>query len=107
MAESQEAKEAQAQQEGEKIEESEFSSLLKKEFKTKTDQLQQAVEGAVGTLAQQALERTRLVEDEPIKTIEAIRAEIDRMLTEQINQVMHHQDFQTIEGAWRGSLRRD
>ena len=100
MAEQQQ--EVQAQQAGEKIEESEFSSLLKKEFKTKTDQLQQAVQGAVGTLAQQALERTQLIDEEPIKTIEALRAEIDRMLTEQINLVMHHEDFQKLEGAWRG-----
>ena len=37
-----------------------------------------------------------------IKTIEAIIAEIDRKLTEQINLIIHHEDFQKLEGAWRG-----
>ena len=29
-------------------------------------------------------------------------AEIDKKLTEQINEIMHHQDFQKLESAWRG-----
>ena len=38
----------------------------------------------------------------PIKTIEAIIAEIDRKLSEQINLILHHEDFQKFEGEWRG-----
>ena len=29
-------------------------------------------------------------------------AEIDRLLTEQMNEIMHHVDFQKLEGSWRG-----
>jgi len=29
-------------------------------------------------------------------------AEIDRLLTEQMNEIMHHPDFQKLEGSWRG-----
>lgn len=29
-------------------------------------------------------------------------AEIDRLLTAQLNQVMHHEDFQKMEASWRG-----
>ena len=29
-------------------------------------------------------------------------AEIDKKLTEQINLILHHEDFQKLEGAWRG-----
>ncbi len=29
-------------------------------------------------------------------------AAIDRKLSEQINLIMHHEDFQKLEGAWRG-----
>ena len=29
-------------------------------------------------------------------------AEIDRKLSEQINAIIHHEDFQQLEGAWRG-----
>ena len=27
---------------------------------------------------------------------------IDKRLTEQVNQILHHEDFQRLEGAWRG-----
>ena len=36
------------------------------------------------------------------QSIEAMIAEIDKKLTEQINLIMHHADFQKLEGAWRG-----
>jgi type VI secretion system protein ImpC len=29
-------------------------------------------------------------------------AEIDRLLSAQLNEVMHHEDFQKMEGSWRG-----
>ncbi len=79
-----------------------FSALLNKEFKPKTDQAKDAVENAVRTLAAQALADTKLVSSDAIKSIEAIIAAIDKKLTEQINLIIHHEDFQKLEGAWRG-----
>jgi type VI secretion system protein ImpC len=38
----------------------------------------------------------------PRGTVEAIIAELDRKLAEQINLVLHHPDFQQMEAAWRG-----
>jgi type VI secretion system protein ImpC len=29
-------------------------------------------------------------------------AEIDRLLSAQLNEIMHHEDFQKLEGSWRG-----
>ena len=29
-------------------------------------------------------------------------AEIDRLLSTQLNEIMHHEDFQKLEGSWRG-----
>src|SRR4029453_19049329 len=79
-----------------------FDSLLKKEFKPKTDEAKEAVERAVRTLAEQALSQTKLIGADVVKSIEAIIAQLDRKLTEQINLILHHPDFQKIEGAWRG-----
>ena len=81
---------------------SEFASLLKKEFRPKSDEARSAVEEAVKTLAQQALDNTSLVSDDALRSIEGIIAEIDKKLTEQINLIMHHEDFQKLESAWRG-----
>jgi type VI secretion system protein ImpC len=84
------------------IEANEFDFLLKKEFKPKTDEAKEAVERAVRTLAEQALSQTTLISSDVVKSIEAIIAQIDTKLTEQINLILHHADFQKIEGAWRG-----
>src|SRR5580698_1795542 len=80
----------------------EFESLLNKEFKARDVQKQTAVQTAVRTLAQQALSSTKLVSTDAVKTISAIIAEIDRKLSEQINLILHHSDFKTLEGTWRG-----
>ena len=79
-----------------------FASLLQQEFKPRTDRAREAVEGAVATLASQALAQTALVSDDAVRTIQAMIAEIDKKLTDQVNQILHHQDFQQLEGAWRG-----
>ncbi len=83
-------------------ESSDFEALLQKEFRPKSEQARTAVEQAVKTLAQQALENTGLVSDDALRSIEGIIAEIDKKLTEQVNLILHHADFQQIESAWRG-----
>ncbi|MBK9574697.1 MAG: type VI secretion system contractile sheath large subunit [Rhodoferax sp.] len=80
----------------------EFSSLLQKEFKPKTDQAREAVEAAVQTLAEQALSSTATISGDAYQTVQAIIAQIDKKLSEQVNQVIHHGEFQKLEGAWRG-----
>ncbi len=84
------------------IESSEFDLLLKQEFKPKTDEAKEAVERAVRTLAEQALAQTKLISGDVVKSIEAIIAQIDKKMTEQINLILHHEDVQKLEGAWRG-----
>lgn len=84
------------------VEASEFASLLNREFKPKSDQAREAVESAVQTLAAQVLEGVATVSDDAIKTIQSVIAEIDRRLTQQVNEILHHADFQKLEGAWRG-----
>jgi type VI secretion system protein ImpC len=80
----------------------EFEALLNKEFKARDVQKQSAVQTAVRTLAQQALASTALISADVTKTISAFIAEIDKKLSEQINQIMHHEDFKALEGTWRG-----
>ena len=84
------------------LEVSEFQDLLNKEFKPKSDRSRDAVEGAVRTLAGQLLKDTVVISDDVMSTIQALIAEIDAKLTEQINHILHHADFQQMEGAWRG-----
>jgi len=87
---------------GETIEAGSFAALLRQEFKPRSDRAREAVESAVATLASQALEQTTLISEDAVRTIESIIAEIDRKLTEQVNLILHHADFQQLEGSWRG-----
>jgi type VI secretion system protein ImpC len=80
----------------------EFTQLLSKEFKPKSDRARQQVEAAVQTLAQQVLGDADLIVEDAVNSINAIIAEIDAKLTEQVNLVLHHPEFQQLEGAWRG-----
>ena len=84
------------------VEGNDFASLLNKEFKPKSDEARSAVEAAVQTLAQQALSNVKLISTDTVSTIESMIAAIDRKLSEQVNLVLHHQDFQKLEAAWRG-----
>jgi type VI secretion system protein ImpC len=81
---------------------SEFESLLNRQFKPKTDSAREAVQTAVKTLAEQALARTSLISKDALSSIEAIIAELDRKLSEQISLIIHHEDFKALEGSWRG-----
>src|SRR5579862_5235454 len=84
------------------LETNEFDLLLRKEFKPKSDQAKEAVEQAVRTLAEQALADAKLISTDVVESIEAIISRLDEKLSEQINLILHHEDFQKLEGAWRG-----
>ncbi|PLC05624.1 type VI secretion system contractile sheath large subunit [Variovorax sp. RO1] len=81
---------------------SDFSSLLQKEFKPRSDEAKSAVEAAVLTLAQQALSNSTVIGRDVTKSIQAMIAAIDAKLTDQVNKIIHHPDYQKLESAWRG-----
>jgi len=81
---------------------SDFAALISREFTPKTDQAREAVDLAVKTLAEQALASSFTMSDDAYKSIEAIIGAIDKKLSEQINLILHHEDFQKLESAWRG-----
>ena len=76
--------------------------LLEREFRPRSDLARVAVEEAVRTLAEHALDATTLIVSDAIATIQSLIAEMDRKLTEQINEIIHHSEFQAVESAWRG-----
>jgi type VI secretion system protein ImpC len=90
------------QDEGLTLEGSELTILLQKEFKPKSDEAKGAVEQAVRTLAEQALAQTTLIGNDVVKSIEAMIAELDKKLSDQVNLILHNPEFQQLEGAWRG-----
>ena len=102
MAAEESVRQTLVETEAQSLDLSDFSALLKKEFRPRTDRVQEEVEAAVRTLAEYVLQHANVVSTDAIRTIEAIRAALDRKLTEQLNQILHHPAFQELEGAWRG-----
>jgi type VI secretion system protein ImpC len=87
---------------GLQLEGTDLESLLQKEFKPKTNNATTAIQSAVKTLAEMALDQTKLISDDAVKSIQAMIAEIDKKLSDQINKIIHHADFQALESTWRG-----
>lgn len=79
-----------------------FSALLQKEFRPTDDARRSRIEQAVQTLASQALTNAQTIGGDVFATVDAMRAAIDRTLSEQVNKILHHEDFQKLESAWRG-----
>ena len=79
-----------------------FSALLQKEFKPNTDAKKSRIEEAVQTLAQQALSDAASISSDVFETLDAMKAAIDQPISAQVNQIIHHEDFQKLESAWRG-----
>ncbi|MEZ5749063.1 MAG: type VI secretion system contractile sheath large subunit [Caenibius sp.] len=79
-----------------------FAALLRKEFKPNDEARANRIEQAVATLASEALADANIVGEDVFSTMDALRAAIDQKLTEQVNQVIHHPEYQALESAWRG-----
>lgn len=94
--------EQQAQPEAESLDESTFKQLLKEDFRPVTTDREQAIEKSVRVLAQQALEHVSVISDDALRTINELIGKLDEALTQQVNLIIHHPDFQKLEGTWRG-----
>lgn len=56
----------------------------------------------IGALVEEAMRGSLRVSKDLEATIAARIADIDQLLTRQLNEVMHAPDFQKLEGSWRG-----
>lgn len=79
-----------------------FSSLVRREFKPRSDQANYALNISMQTLAEHALSAVHLIADDTLSTIEALIAAIDSKLSSQVNAILHHKEFRQLESSWRG-----
>jgi type VI secretion system protein ImpC len=80
----------------------EFSALLKQNFKPRSERAETEIESAVSTLVKQALADQSVVKDDVLDTIEEMIARLDEKLSIQVNEIIHADEFQKLEAAWRG-----
>ncbi len=95
-------KQAEAVPQATTTEISDLDQLLQTSFAAKSDERLGAVKSAVQTLAENALSGATVIRDDALTYIQDVIAEIDRKLSAQLNQIMHHADFTKLEGSWRG-----
>ena len=102
MAEQEKAAAAGAA-EAEAIDLGDYMEHLEKDFRVKKDdseRLQALVRNLA--LAAQARSETTAISSNAIKSVKSLIAGIDKMLTEQMNEVLHAPEVREIEGTWRG-----
>lgn len=80
----------------------EFSALLKQNFKPRSEAAASEVEKAVTTLVKEALSDGSVIKEDVIDTVEEMIAKLDEKLTAQVNEIIHNEEFQKVESAWRG-----
>jgi type VI secretion system protein ImpC len=56
----------------------------------------------VGEFVSQIMEGEMTVSENTEAMINARISDIDKLISDQLNEVMHHEDFQKIEASWRG-----
>ncbi|WP_299478404.1 type VI secretion system contractile sheath large subunit [uncultured Roseibium sp.] len=64
--------------------------------------IDRALEAAKPHIARVALERPYLVKDNGAETLDAMIAHLDRNLSAQLTQILHHPAFRDLESTWRG-----
>ncbi|RNF34451.1 type VI secretion system contractile sheath large subunit [Paracoccus methylarcula] len=80
----------------------EFSDILKQTIKPRSEVAAKEVDNAVVALVREALDDQALIAEDVIDTIDAMLSKLDQKLSEQLNEVIHHEEFQKLESSWRG-----
>lgn len=80
----------------------EFSDILRQTIKPRSDVAAKEVDSAVVALVKEAMDDETVIAEDVIDTIDAILAKLDKKLSDQINEIMHDEEFQKLESSWRG-----
>jgi type VI secretion system protein ImpC len=79
-----------------------LDTILKQGFRARDDDAKSRAKDLLKEFVGQLLDPSMVVQKDTEKTILARIAEIDRLLSAQLNEIMHHEEFQRLEGTWRG-----
>lgn len=56
----------------------------------------------IGEVLKYAMQGAKVVSGDMERTIKGWQAEIDRKISQQLNEILHNEKFQQLEGTWRG-----
>ncbi len=93
---------AEAQVEEQVQEVSLLDQILTEGKMARDDFQKEQAKDMIGEFVSQVMSGTLTMSKNMDVAINARIAEIDRLLSAQMNEIMHHQEFQKLEGSWRG-----
>ncbi len=100
MAKQQQEQEAQVE---EQVQEVGLLDQILTEGRMARDEFQkERAKDMIGEFVNQVMSGELTISKNMDATINARIAEIDRLVTDQMNQILHHEEFQKLEGSWRG-----
>ncbi|MHB8971788.1 MAG: type VI secretion system contractile sheath large subunit [Pirellulaceae bacterium] len=79
-----------------------LDAILSKGIRARDEDTRDWGRGLLKEFVSQLLDPKMVVAKDTAKTISLRIAEIDRLLSAQLNEIMHHADFQHLESSWQG-----
>jgi type VI secretion system protein ImpC len=79
-----------------------LEDMLTTGIKPRDDAAKERGQSLIKNLVEQLLDPGMKVQKNVTRTINARIAAIDELLSAQLDEILHHDDFQKLEGAWRG-----
>lgn len=79
-----------------------LDTILKDGLRARDDDAREWGKDLLKEFVEQLLDPKTVVAKDTEKTIKRRMADIDKLLSVQLNEIMHHPDFQRLEGSWRG-----
>ena len=103
MAEKEQQTQAQPSQVEEAKEEKGLLDQIIDEGRMARDESQKGwAKDLIGEFVKQVMEGTMVVSKNVELMINSRIGQLDRLISAQLNEVMHHPEFQRLEGSWRG-----
>ncbi|OQX65834.1 MAG: type VI secretion system contractile sheath large subunit [Deltaproteobacteria bacterium] len=102
MAENQQKEQQTAQAEEVQEEKSILDRIIEDGKLARDESQRQGARDLISEFVEQIMEGAMTVSKDTEAMINARIAQIDKLISDQLNEVMHHPDFQKLEGSWRG-----
>jgi len=103
MAENEQQQQTEAAEAEEAQEEKSLLDQIIDEGKMALDVSQRdSAKDLLSEFVSQIVDGSMVVAKDTETTINARIAQIDKLISDQLNEIMHHEDYQKLEGSWRG-----
>ena len=79
-----------------------LSQMIDTGVKPRDDAARERAQDLIKNYVEQLLDPGTVVDKNVVRTINARIAAIDEVLSKQVDAILHHPDFQKLEGTWRG-----